>query len=199
MRYPYILPDMGEPSETGSPDRLTERLARCLRELRHRAGWSLDELTDRCGVSRATLSRLEHAEVSPTAQALCRIARAYDMPASHLIRLAEVEAPEVLPREAQPVSAPPGEGSELRIVSPGQGGFAAEVSEGWLLQDTELTLPAAHGSELHIVLIDGRLSVSIDGGDHDLRKGDSLRIHRDGPALLRAASRRGARFMLFSA
>lgn len=38
-----------------------------LADLRVERGWSLDELARHTGVSRSTLSRLERAEISPTA------------------------------------------------------------------------------------------------------------------------------------
>ena len=44
---------------------LDMRIASRLKGLRQERGWSLDELAGRAGVSRATLSRLENAEVSP--------------------------------------------------------------------------------------------------------------------------------------
>ena len=46
---------------------LDRRIAQRLKALRLARGWSLDELAGMAGVSRATLSRLENAEVSPTA------------------------------------------------------------------------------------------------------------------------------------
>ncbi|MGR3802601.1 helix-turn-helix domain-containing protein [Marinibacterium profundimaris] len=190
---------MGGFTKIGNSDHLNDRIARCLRDLRHRAGWSLDELTDRCGVSRATLSRLEHGEVSPTAHALARIAEAYDMPASRLVRLAEAQAPQVLPRDSQSVTSSSVEGTELRSVSPNRGGFFAEVCEGALPQHAELSVPGTPGDEIHIVVLDGRLEVTIDGIAHDLRKGDSLRFHLDGPAMLRGGAKRATRFMIFLA
>lgn len=187
---------MGDIFEIGKTDRLTARLAQCFRDLRHRAGWSLDELTDRCGVSRATLSRLEHAEVSPTAQALSRIAAAYDMPVSRLILLAESDTTRVFPRTEQIVTHEPTTGAEWRAVSPSDGGFAASVSEGVLPQDAIRDLPGAPGKEIHIVLQDGRLEVTLDSGVHELRKGDSLRFHCEGPSVLRGMGKRGARFLM---
>jgi len=44
-----------------------QALALRLSELRLRQGWSLDDLAARTGISRATLSRIERAETSPTA------------------------------------------------------------------------------------------------------------------------------------
>ena len=62
-----------EVPRNGETEAGNARLAQRLRELRHERGWSLDELAARSGVSRATLSRLENNEVSPTAAVLGRL------------------------------------------------------------------------------------------------------------------------------
>lgn len=196
MRYPNILPDMGDLSDTVKPDRLTSRLAQCFRDLRHKAGWSLDELTDRCGVSRATLSRLEHAEVSPTANALSRIARAYDIPPSRLLRMAEAAAPDLVARDDQPLVMDPATGAEQRQVSAPDEGYASRLSEGSLPQDAERALSGAEGGEAHLVLLDGRMSVTLHEARFELRKGDRLRFLLDGRAVLRGLGKRGARYFL---
>ena len=58
----------------GVDDRdLDLRIAGRLKALRAERGWSLDALARRSNVSRATLSRLENAEVSATANVLGRL------------------------------------------------------------------------------------------------------------------------------
>lgn len=190
---------MGEATINVKSDRLTQRLARCLRDLRHQAGWSLDELTERSGVSRATLSRLEHAEVSPTAQALSRIAGAYELPVSRLIRLAETEIPQVLSREEQALWEDASTGAEKRILSPGGGGYGSALVEGVLPQNVDEVLQDGAVGECHLVVLDGRLRVTARETDHDMRKGDSLRFHIDGPVTLTGASKRGTRYVMVTA
>lgn len=190
---------MGEVAINIKSDRLTQRLARCLRDLRHQAGWSLDELTERSGVSRATLSRLEHAEVSPTAQALSRIAGAYDLPVSRLIRLAETELPQVLSREEQAIWEDATTGAERRVLSPAGGGYGSALVEGILPQNVNEVLQDGAVGECHLVVLDGRLRVTARESDHDLRKGDSLRFHVDGPVTLTGASKRGTRYVMVTA
>ena len=60
-------------SELSDEEQFERQLAERLAALRTAAGWSLDELATRSGVSRATLSRLERAETSPTATLLSRL------------------------------------------------------------------------------------------------------------------------------
>ena len=65
-----------------SMDRL---IAQRLKALRGERAWSLDELGARSGVSRATLSRLENGETSPTTAVLGRLCSAYGMTLSRLM------------------------------------------------------------------------------------------------------------------
>lgn len=65
--------------------RLAERLA----ELRVSQGWSLEQLAQMTGISRATLSRVERAETSPTASLLGKLSAAYGLTTSRLLMALE--------------------------------------------------------------------------------------------------------------
>ena len=69
-------------------DDLSARLAQRLRLERDR-GWSLADLAERSGVSKATISKIERAEVSPTAVVLVRLASAFDLTLAGLMLRAE--------------------------------------------------------------------------------------------------------------
>src|SRR5579883_3621139 len=64
-------------------------IAQRLKRLRAERGWSLDELARRSGVSRATLSRLENAEVSPTTSMLGKLCASYGLTMSRLMCMVE--------------------------------------------------------------------------------------------------------------
>ena len=70
-------------------DDLSQRLAQRIRLERDGRGWSLAELADRSGVSKATISKIERAEVSPTAVVLVRLASAFDLTLAGLMLRAE--------------------------------------------------------------------------------------------------------------
>ncbi|PLR29041.1 transcriptional regulator, partial [Chimaeribacter californicus] len=52
-------------------------LAQRLVQLRTARQWSLDQLAQQTGISRATLSRIERAETSPTAALLGKLAQVF--------------------------------------------------------------------------------------------------------------------------
>jgi len=161
-----------------SNDKTIDRqIAQRLRSLRAERGWSLEELARRSAVSRATLSRLENAEVSATAAVLGRLCAAYGMTLSRLIRLVENEFAPFIPRDAQPVWTDPKTGFVRRSVSPPAQTLAAETVECRLEPDTEIVYEHSPrpGLEHHIVLTEGALTVTIEGRRHVLKPGDCLR------------------------
>ena len=156
---------------------LDRQIAQRLRALRAERGWSLDALAKRSGVSRATLSRLENAEVSATAAVLGRLCASYGMTLSRLVRFVEDEFQPLVPRDAQPVWMDRQIGFHRRSVSPPAQTLAAEALECRLEPGTQITYeqPPRPGLEHHIILLEGQLAVSIEGREHRLEPGDCLR------------------------
>lgn len=64
-------------------------LAAVIRERRRRAGWSLNQLAARTGLSRQMLSFVETERRVPTVDTVARISRALELPLSQLVAAAE--------------------------------------------------------------------------------------------------------------
>src|SRR3954453_3229251 len=82
---------------------LSSRLALRLRLERDSRGWSLADLAERSGVSKATISKIERAEVSPTAVVLVKLASAFDLTLAGLMLRAEAQAERMSRASNQPV------------------------------------------------------------------------------------------------
>lgn len=175
------------------------RLAERLRALRGEHGWSLDELAARAGVSRATLSRLENAEVSPTAHVLGRLCSAYGLQMSRLMMMVEASFAPLRRAGEQPLWSDPETGFRRRVVSPPSGALAGEVIEGDIPAATTIRYdhPSRPGLEHHLVLLGGRLRVTVDETVHDLGPGDCLRYRLAGPSEFATPERSSARYLLF--
>lgn len=184
------------PTDELSIDR---RIAQRLRALRGERGWSLDELARRSGVSRATLSRLENAEVSPTASVLGKLCAAYGLTMSRLMHLVEGDFRALVRRDAQPVWLDPEIGFRRRSVSPPSQTLAGEALECELQPGTRIAYdePPRPGLEHHLLLLDGALSITVAGTTHDLRPGDCLRYQLFGPSVFATPADSGARYVLF--
>lgn len=187
-----------DPLHPDAPDEIDRRLAQRLQRLRSQRNWTLDELATRSGVSRATLSRLERAETSPTASLLNRLCAAHGLSMSRL--LAEVEARPVrrLALAEQATWTDPETGFVRRMVSPPAAGFQAELIAAELPAGAVVAYhqPSVPGLEHHVVVLDGELAITLDGERHTLQPGDSLRYRLWSPSRFDAPGPRAARYLL---
>jgi transcriptional regulator with XRE-family HTH domain len=178
---------------------LDTQIAARLRALRAERNWSLEELARRSDVSRATLSRLENAEVSPTAAVLGRLCAAYGMTMSRLMRMVEEDFAPVIRREAQWVWHDQAIAFERRSVSPPNAALGGEVIECTIGPGTRISYPEATkpGLEHHLVMLEGRLSMTVGGVTHNVAAGDCLRYLLQGPTEFSTSDEVGARYILF--
>jgi transcriptional regulator with XRE-family HTH domain len=154
----------------------TPALAARLRLERDARGWSLGELAQRSGVSKAMISKIERAEASPTAALLGRLSGALGLTLSALLARAEGK-PERLARAAdQPRWRDPKSGYLRRQVSPPAA--AIELVRVELPARRSVAFPAsafAFVGEL-IFVLDGRLTFVEGEETHALEAGDCLEL-----------------------
>jgi transcriptional regulator with XRE-family HTH domain len=184
-------------------EHLDSRLAARVAELRVARGWSLDDLAGRAGVSRSTLSRLERAEISPTASLLGRICAAYGWTMSRLLAEVEGEAepPAVVRAADQQVWRDQASGFTRRSVSPPHPGLRAELIEGVLGPDADIAYdaPPVAGMEQHVWVLDGVLEFTDEVTRHLLAAGDCLRLRLRGATRLRNPGPGPVRYAVFVA
>jgi transcriptional regulator with XRE-family HTH domain len=176
-----------------------QRLAQRLKSLRAERGWSMDHLATLSNVSRATLSRLENAEVSPTANVLGKLCAAYGLTMSRLMRMVEDDFAPLVPRAAQPVWTDPATGFRRRSVSPPAHALAGELIECELPPATRIDYESSPrpGLEHHLHLVEGQLEVTVDGQAHALNPGDCLRYQLFGASAFATPAHSGAMYFVF--
>ena len=174
------------------------RLARRLASLRSEAGWSLGVLAKRSGVSRATLSRVERGEVSPTATVLGSLCAAFGRTMSMVLAEVEVNPSQLVRAGEQPVWVDRVTGFRRRMVSPPAADFQVELVEGELPsgKSIEYAMPPVVGLEQHLWVLKGALELTLDGVTRLLRVGDCLRFRLAGTSRFRAKGARPARYLL---
>ena len=174
------------------------RLAERLRALRRARSWSLDELSALSGVSRASLSRIENGEVSPTASVLGRLAGAHRTTVSRLLADIEGEAPALVRRSEQREWVDPATGFRRRLVSPPAVDFDCELLSCELPAGARIDypLPPRLGLEHHLFLMEGALELTIEDTLHRLHAGDCLRFKLMGPSRFFATGPGAARYIL---
>jgi len=156
-------------------DDLSQRLAQRIRLERDSRGWSLAELAERAGVSKATISKIERAEVSPTAVVLVRLASAFDLTLAGLMLRAEGQGERLSRAAEQAVWRDPETGYVRRQVF-GRPDHPLELVRVELPPKQRVTLPAssyAHIRQL-VWVQSGSLVITEGGESYALSAGDCL-------------------------
>jgi len=179
-------------------DDIDRRIARQLGRLRAEQGWSLEGLADRSGISRATLSRLERGELSPSAAMLGRLCTVYGWTLSRLMAEAEGRPPTLVPAASQTAWTDPESGYTRRMVSPPAPGWRGELVEVRLPAGATVTFDTSPvpGLEHHLWMLQGSLSLEVEGATHTLRPGDCLRYALTGPSTFLGLGRRDAHYLV---
>jgi transcriptional regulator with XRE-family HTH domain len=191
---------VGAPALQPTPDvhSIERRVARRLAKLRTERGWSLDALAERTGISRATLSRIERAELSPTAAMLGKLCSVYGWTLSRLMADAETQPPSLVPAADQPEWQDPESGYRRRMISPPAGGLRGELVEVRIPAGAAVSFDAAPvaGLEHHLWMLEGALTLDLEGAVFRLRPGDCLRYVLAGPTRFENAGKREARYVI---
>ncbi len=173
-------------------------LAARLTHLRQARGLTLEALAEKADVSRASLSRIERGETSPTAAVLGRLAAAFEVPMADLFTVPGLESSPLVRLEDQPVWTDAKTGFVRRSVSPSVAGYRGTVIEGHLPagETVAYSSPPVVGLEHHVVLLEGRLRVLLGETSHDLEPGDCLRFRLSSSNSYCAPGPDAARYLL---
>jgi transcriptional regulator with XRE-family HTH domain len=156
-------------------DGLSRRLAQRLRLERDSRGWSLAELAERSGVSKATISKIERAEVSPTAVVLVRLASAFDLTLAGLMLRAESQSDRLSRAAVQPVWRDPETGHVRKQVF-SRPDHPVELIRVELPAKQRVTLPASSYAHIRqLVWVQSGSLVITEGSErNELNAGDCL-------------------------
>lgn len=120
---------------------LDKDLARRLTELRRARNWPLEDLAERTGISRATLSRIERGDTSPTASVLGKLAAAFGLSMAELFGAASATIERLVPRDAQAVWTDRETGYVRRTLTPAASGYRGAMIEGCIPRVPPLPMP----------------------------------------------------------
>lgn len=158
-------------------DQTNTALASHLRNLREHRGLTLADVASRTSVSRATLSRIEKGDVSPTAETLGQLASVYALPISQLLSPLESGFQPVVRQNEQSIWQDPSHAFVRRSVSPPSGQLSVELIEVEIGRNERITYraPALPGQEHHLYVLEGALTLTVEQHAHALSQGDCLR------------------------
>jgi len=172
---------MGRPpkAKAGADSALGNRV----KELRQKKGWTLDELSASCGVSRSMLSQIERNGVNPTVAVALRIAQAFGIALGAL-----VDAPTAVPRievvraDDRSTHFRSDKDCRIRTLSPLHLEKDVEFYEIRLRPGGALrSAPHFAGTREILTVHQGTVRITSGGGTQDLTAGDSAHYPADVP------------------
>lgn len=163
-------------------------LGRRIRRIRQEKNLTLKEIEGKVKVSATHISEIERGKTSPTVVALEKIAKALEVPPSHLIDIPlHPEATVQTAMDRKPLLMNDG---AVRIEPLTNRDISSEMSLFVATIDGHATagsVPGHRGEELCYVL-DGFLEVTVNGKPHLLRPGDSIHFRANQPHQIRNLS-----------
>jgi transcriptional regulator with XRE-family HTH domain len=152
--------------------------------LREGMNLSLRDLAERSGVSAPMLSQVERGETSPTLAVAAKIAAGLELTLSQLLRLDE-GSHAVVSREGRRRRYSHG-GHRFEELTPPLPGQRADVSLHTLKPGASTAGPGdppihEPGSRETAVVLEGELTLALDGALHELEPGDSVTFDADLP------------------
>jgi len=163
-----------KPMDTIVDDTAT-RIARRIRLERAARGWSLADLAERAAVAKATISKIEREEMSPSAVILVRLASAFDLTLAGLLLRAEGEGQLLSRATDQPHWRDPATGY-LRTQVFSRPDHPLELARIELPAGQRVAFPASSYAHIRqaVWVQSGTLTVLEGGQTHVLAPGDCL-------------------------
>ena len=154
-------------------DATQARIADRLRLEREARAWTLADVAQRSGVSRAMISKIERYEASPTATVLVRLAGAFDLTLGGLVARAEDEAPRLVRVADQSVWRDPASGYLRRQLFE-RPDHPIELVRVEMPAGARVGMPASSYFHIRQVvwLLEGNLVIEEGGVRHELGEGD---------------------------
>jgi transcriptional regulator with XRE-family HTH domain len=171
---------MGRPPKAkGAESGLGDRV----KELRLKRGWTLDELSAACGVSRSMLSQIERNGVNPTVAVALRIAQAFGIALGTLVDAPAVAARiEVVRSDDRSTHFRSDKDCRIRTLSPLHLEKAVEFYEVRIRPGGAIrSAPHFAGTREILTVHQGSVRVLSGGAAQDLRAGDSAHYPADVP------------------
>lgn len=172
-------------------------LAGRIKQARGARGWTLEQFAEASGVSRAMISKIERAEVSPTAAVLARLAAGLGMSMASLFP-APRSAPDSLSRwDDQSDWRDPASGYVRRNVSPA--GAAAELVYVTFPAGARVVFDnytASRDIEQQVWVLEGEIEMGIGPDVTLLGTGDCLLMRLDQPITFHNPGDSAARYIV---
>jgi transcriptional regulator with XRE-family HTH domain len=167
--------------------------------LRQEHNWSLEVLSEKCGVSRSMLSKIERGNVNPTLALTIRIARAFGLGLSELVQdqPEEVTGIHIIRSDDEQYHYRSDKHCRIKTLSPLHLEKEIEFYEMVIHKGAALSNPGHYaGTREFISVTQGQIQVTSDQDCEKLKEGDSAGYRADCPHEIRNIGNKEAKAFL---
>jgi transcriptional regulator with XRE-family HTH domain len=166
------------PSPKAMPEieRTVSEIGAKVAKARAERGWSLATLAERAGLSTAAVHKIEKSGMTPTIASLMKVAAALGKSVGYFVEEVEATRPVTVVRSDERSRLYTSKaGLELQNISGRYGPFWVAGAEAFVepLADSGPE-PMSHPGEELVLLLEGRMTFTIDGEPYELGAGDSI-------------------------
>lgn len=176
--------------------KLSQKIAHTLKELRSKRGWSLALASEKTTVSKAMLGQIEREESSPTIATLWKIATGFEVSFSSFLEELQPNQTGLVSRKRNLENIHK-QDDKIKVIPlfPYDPDLKFEIFILELLPGCEhLSMPHQKGVVEHVITISGEIEVLTDGVWHVVKQNEGLRFNADNPHGYRNLSKKPAIF-----
>ncbi len=172
----HTLAAMPAPKAMPEIERTVSEIGAKVAKARAERGWSLAQLAERAGLSTAAVHKIEKSGMTPTIASLMKVAAALGKSVGYFVEEIEVTRPvTVIRRDARSRLYTSKRGLELQNISGRYGPFWVAGAEAHVEPGADSgPEPMSHPGEELVLLLEGRMTFTIDGEPYELGAGDSI-------------------------
>jgi len=180
---------------------LSQQIAKRIKQVRRKNGWSLNTLAHKTGFAKSYLSEIENNKKEPPISSLTKIAQALEIEVVALITGENLEGynrPFILVRSDERRSIPQLRGAETYKFESLTYKRTNKLMNAYLVTaDFEFPEnPRAHSGQEFVFMLEGKQEVFYNGQTHVVTKGDCLYIDSDHPHCSRSIGKKPAKFIV---
>jgi transcriptional regulator with XRE-family HTH domain len=157
-------------------ERTVSEIGAKVAKARAERGWSLATLAERAGLSTAAVHKIEKSGMTPTIASLMKVAAALGKSVGYFVEEVEATRPVTLIRAGERSRLYTSkQGLELQNISGRYGPFWVAGAEAHVEPRADSgPVPMSHPGEELVLLLEGRMTFTIDAEAYELEAGDSL-------------------------
>jgi transcriptional regulator with XRE-family HTH domain len=161
------------------------KMGSVLKRARQEKGMTLEDLSSKCGYSKALISRIENDSVSPSISSLTKMSQALNLKLYDIFAEIEVEEPLILRKDDREKFWVPNGRYEVEFLTTG--------SSTKMMQPLIVSLESgaeapggliSHRGEKFLLVLEGTLEVAVGEERRSLKSGDSIRFRSTAPSRL---------------